>query len=113
MSKQADIFPASFAQQRLWILDQLVPGNPFYNIFSALPLQAQNAAALERALNEIVRRHEALRTTFTTIDGQPMQVIAPVLKLTIPVVDLRGIPAAQRGVELRRLAQEEDRRPVD
>jgi amino acid adenylation domain-containing protein/non-ribosomal peptide synthase protein (TIGR01720 family) len=113
MSKQADIFPTSFAQQRLWILDQLVPGNPFYNIFSALPLQAQNAAALERSLNEIIRRHEALRTTFTTIDGQPVQVIAPVLKLTIPVVDLRGIPAAQRGVELRRLAQEEARRPFD
>ena len=113
MSKQADIFPTSFAQQRLWILDQLVPGNPFYNIFSALPLQVQNAAALERALNEIVRRHEALRTTFTSVEGQPVQVIAPVLKLTIPVVDLRGLPAAQRSGELRRLAQEEARRPFD
>src|SRR5215217_2345569 len=96
MSNQADIFPTSYAQQRLWILDQLVPGNPFYNMCSLLPLRVQNVVVLERTLNEIVSRHETLRTTFSTVDGQPVQVIAPSLKLTIPVVDLMGVPQAEQ-----------------
>src|SRR5712664_1391025 len=59
--------PASFAQQRLWFLDQLAPGNPFYNEFIGLPLKVPvHAGVLEKSLNEIVRRHEALRTTFAT-----------------------------------------------
>src|SRR6266700_6924477 len=70
--------PLSFAQQQLWFLNQLEPENPFYNIPFALhlkgPLQVE---VLERSLREIVRRHEALRTTFGTIDGLPQQVIAP------------------------------------
>ncbi len=113
MSNQADIFPASYAQQRLWVLDQLVPGNPFYNMCSLLPLRAQNVAAIERALNEIVSRHETLRTTFSTVDGQPVQVIAPSLKLTIPVVDFRSVPQAEQLVKLQRLTQEEACRPFD
>src|SRR5215216_793706 len=113
MSDQADIFPTSFAQQRLWVLDQLVPGNPFYNIFSVLPLRAQNVVALERAVNEIVSRHETLRTTFSTIDGQPVQVIAPTLKLTIPVVDLRGLSSIEQLAKVQRLTQEEACRPFD
>lgn len=113
MSNQADIFPTSYAQQRLWILDQLVPGNPFYNMFSLLPLRVQNVATLERAVNEIVSRHETLRTTFSTIDGQPVQVIAPTLKLTIPVVDLRGLPSTEQLARVQRLTQEEACRPFD
>src|SRR5438477_11614110 len=83
----------SFAQQRLWFLDQLVPGNPFYNIFSPLPIQfAVNVDLLRRCLNEIVRRHEALRTTFTSVEGKPVQVIAPLLQLDLPVIDLSSFP---------------------
>ena len=64
MSKQSFVFPTSFAQQRLWFLDQLAPGNPFYNIFAAFSLRLPKVSPLERALNEVVRRHESLRTTF-------------------------------------------------
>ncbi len=68
--------PLSFAQQRLWFLDQLVPNNAFYNTPAALRLVGSlNLAALEETFNEIVRRHEALRTTFVTVQGQPIQVI--------------------------------------
>ena len=71
--------PLSFAQQRLWFLDQLEPGSPFYNIPSAAPARrpARRARAASAAFQELVRRHEALRTTFPTRDGEPVQVIAP------------------------------------
>src|SRR5947209_18026588 len=76
-------FPMSFAQQRLWFLDQFEPGNTLYNIVWPMRLRgALNVAALEKSLNEIVRRHEVLRATFTTIDDKPVQVIAPSLTLT-------------------------------
>ena len=66
--------PLSFAQQRLWFLDQLVPGNPFYNEYIGVRFSVPlNPGVLERSLNEIVRRHEALRTTFQSVDGQPVQ----------------------------------------
>src|SRR5690606_16413955 len=72
--------PLSFAQQRLWFLDQFEPNSPFYNIPEAVRLHGPvDPAVLERCLNEIVRRHEALRTTFKTVDGKPQQVIAPEL----------------------------------
>jgi hypothetical protein len=66
--------PVSFAQQRLWFLDQLVPNNAFYNTPAAVRLTGSlNLAALEKTFNEIVRRHEALRTTFVTLEGQPVR----------------------------------------
>jgi Condensation domain. len=69
--------PLSYAQQRLWFLDQLEPGNAFYNIPVAVRLSGElNDAALEQSLNEIVRRHENLRTTFITTNGQAEQTIA-------------------------------------
>ena len=71
-SEEVFVFPASFAQQRLWFLDQLVPGNPFYNVSAAVRLSGQlSESALEQTFNEIVRRHEALRTTFAMVEGQP------------------------------------------
>ncbi|HEV3037471.1 MAG TPA: amino acid adenylation domain-containing protein [Candidatus Angelobacter sp.] len=104
----------SFAQQRLWFLDQLVPGNPFYNIFSAVPLKfALNIGVMRRVLNEIVRRHEALRTSFATIDGKVVQVIAPTLHLDLPVTDLRPLESQAREPEAVRLAYEEARIPFD
>ncbi|MEW5856529.1 MAG: condensation domain-containing protein, partial [Cyanobacteriota bacterium] len=81
----------SFAQQRLWFLDQLVPNNAFYNVPAAVRLVGSlNLAALEKAFNEIVRRHEALRTTFVTVEGQPVQAIASTLTVPLPVIDLRS-----------------------
>jgi len=83
--------PLSFAQQRLWFLDQLEPGNPAYNIPLALRFQgALDVVALEESLNAIVRRHEALRTTFKQEAGQPVQAILPQMTLSLPVQDGRA-----------------------
>src|SRR5215475_3192166 len=82
-------FPLSLAQQRLWLLDQLAPGNPVYNEAGAFRLTGPlHVIALERTLDEIVRRHEALHTTFITVEGHPRQVIAPALPRPLPMVDL-------------------------
>jgi len=106
--------PLSFAQERLWFLDQLQPGSAFYNIPAALRLRgALDAEALERALGEIVRRHEALRTTFTDRDGTPLQVIAPFGGFRVPVRDLSGLDGAAREAQVRRLASEDATEPFD
>src|SRR5262245_28313695 len=77
-------FPLSFAQQRLWFLDQLEPGTAAYTIYAAIRLAGRlDQEVLGRSLNEIVRRHAALRTTFPAIDGQPIQVIAPTATLPL------------------------------
>ncbi|WP_020479985.1 non-ribosomal peptide synthetase [Mastigocladopsis repens] len=106
--------PLSFAQQRLWFLDQLQPGSASYNLSRAVRLQGTlNVAALEQSFNEIVRRHEVLRTTFTAVDGQPVQVIAPTLSIKMPVVDLRELPQDAREAETQRLAKLEAQRSFD
>jgi len=106
--------PLSFAQQRLWVLDQVEPGNPAYNIASAVRLTgALNVAALEASLNAIVRRHESLWTTFAAVDGRPVQVIAPALTLAPPVVDLSACTEAGREAQARELVTAELRRPFD
>jgi amino acid adenylation domain-containing protein len=106
--------PASFAQQRLWFLDQLEPGSSAYNIPIAVRLiGALDGTALERALNEVVRRHEALRTTFASAAGVPRQVIAPSLIVPMPVTDLGGLPAERREDEALRRLREEAERPFD
>ncbi len=99
------VFPASFAQQRLWFLDQVESGSAVYNIPSAFRLTGPlDPAVLTRALNAIVARHEALRTTFAAPDGTPMQVIAPALEIPVPLTDLRMLPAAEREAEALRIA---------
>jgi amino acid adenylation domain-containing protein len=104
----------SFAQQRLWFIDQLAPGNSAYNIPAAIRLKGPlNLVALEQSLNEIVKRHESLRTTFAMVDGRPAQVIAQVLTITLPVVDLRKLPEIERETEVRRLVTEGAVRPFD
>ncbi|HLJ90481.1 MAG TPA: condensation domain-containing protein, partial [Candidatus Angelobacter sp.] len=109
-----DHLPLSFAQQRLWFLDQLVPGNPFYNIPGALKLVFPlNVDVFRRCLNEIVRRHESLRTTFAMAEGVPVQIIAPELILDLPVTDLRHLPQNLRDAEALRYATEEARMPFD
>src|SRR5260370_32869837 len=101
-TKEAFLFPASFAQQRLWFLDQLLPNTPAYNVPIALRLSgALELTALEQSLNEIVRRHEALRTTFLNQEGSPVQVIAPTLALSLPVVDLQELPPGEREEQIQ------------
>ncbi|MFN8596432.1 MAG: amino acid adenylation domain-containing protein [Anaerolineae bacterium] len=108
------VFPASFGQQRLWFLDRFEPNSPYYNIPSAVRLTGVlNAAVLERALNEVVRRHEILRTTFDLLDGEVVQVIAPALHVPLPVIDLRSRPEEERETEALRLATDEARQPFD
>jgi amino acid adenylation domain-containing protein len=106
--------PLSFAQQRLWFFDQLAPGNPFYNVDIAMPLPGDiDVAALERSLQEIVRRHDVLRTTFLATSGGPVQVIAPSLSLPFPIIDLRPSAPTERQAMAEKLATEEARRPFD
>ena len=106
--------PLSFSQQRMWLLDQLEPGSPTYHISHALRLSGTlDTEALNRSLKEIVSRHEALRTTFTAVDGEPVQVISPAIDTKLSVEDLGGLPQAEREAEAKRLALEEKHRPFD
>ncbi len=109
------LFPATLAQRRFWLLDQLVRGgNPALNIPLALRLRGQlDHAALERAFNEILRRHESLRTTFHSERGQLFQAIAPTLTMTVPVVDVQDFPSAERAQVPDHLLSEEMNRPFD
>lgn len=106
--------PLSFAQHRLWFLNQLEPNSSAYHIPVAIRLQGKlDVSALERGLNEIIRRHESLRTTFIALDGQPFQVIAPSLRLELPIIDLSALPAAERQAQARCLATGQALRPFD
>ena len=108
------IAPVSFAQQQLWLHAHLEPDTPVYNepvtIHHTGPL---DVLALERALAEILRRHEAWRTTFTVVEGELRQVVHPPSELALPVVDLRRLPAAARESEALRIATEEALRPFN
>src|SRR5918912_362563 len=107
-------FPASLGQQRLWLLVQLAPGSPVYTIAKLIRLTGPlNVAALEQSLGEIVQRHESLRTTLTTVEGQPIQVIAPTLTLPLPRVDLQDLPEGVCAERAALLAATEARRPFD
>jgi hypothetical protein len=106
--------PLSFAQQRLWFLDQLTPGSPAYNIVFALRMQgALEIPALAASFGEIVRRHEALRTTFARDGGTPRQVISPPFTPLLGVVDLRALEPAIRDREASGLAHREAVQPFD
>ena len=111
---QRGTVPLTFSQLRLWFLDQLAPGNPFYNIPVAVPLPADiSPTVLRRCLNEIVRRHEALRTTFVSKNGEPAQIVADALDVDMPIIDARHVPPENRRFEAARIATEEARRPFD
>ncbi|HVR99264.1 MAG TPA: amino acid adenylation domain-containing protein [Thermoanaerobaculia bacterium] len=106
--------PLSFAQQRLWLAEQLEPGGSHFNLPSALRIAGHlDTAALERSLSELARRHETLRTTFVAVDGRPLQVIAPPAEQVLPWVDLEALPPVAREAETLRLADAEARRPFD
>ncbi|MDZ8055343.1 MAG: non-ribosomal peptide synthetase [Aulosira sp. ZfuVER01] len=113
-SEEVFVFPASFAQQRLWFLEQLNPGDSIYNVPTAIRLTGSlNLAALEQTFNEIVRRHEVLRTSFTVLDGQPLQVISPSLTIPLSLLDLQQLPIDTREAEAKRIISAEIEHPFD
>jgi amino acid adenylation domain-containing protein len=106
--QQANHVPLSFAQQRLWFLNQLEPDSPYYNIPTAVRLKGDvRQDLLERAINEIVRRHESLRTTFASFDDEPVQVIAPELFVPLEYIDLRDVSDSEREKAAEGLAFQE------
>jgi amino acid adenylation domain-containing protein/non-ribosomal peptide synthase protein (TIGR01720 family) len=106
--------PLSFAQQRLWFLSEFEPDSPFYNIPAAVRLEGHlNLAALEQSFNEILRRHEVLRTNFRTVEGQAVAVITPTTPQLLSVIDLSELPAAQRETKVRQIAIAEAQRPFN
>jgi amino acid adenylation domain-containing protein len=105
--------PLSFAQQRLWFLEQLEPDGP-YKIPAAFRLRGPlQVSALEQSVNEIINRHEVLRTTFIEIDGRPVQIVAPQLTLSIPVEDLTRLPEVERGERVKQIAARLREQPFD
>ncbi len=112
--QQNENLPLSFAQERLWFLDQWEPGSSAYNIYSALRMQGKlSIKILERSLSMLIQRHETLRTTFATMDGQPVQIIAPHRSASLPVIDLAGLSPDEQEAQTLRLAKEEARAPFD
>ncbi|MBL8986309.1 MAG: amino acid adenylation domain-containing protein [Gemmatimonadetes bacterium] len=110
----ADRVPLSYAQQRLWFLHQLEPESPAYNMSTTLPLRGTlDPSALERALTTIVARHEALRTRFVAVGGEPRQVVEAPAPLPLPIVDLSSIPPEARATEAARLVAAEGVKPFD
>lgn len=106
--------PLSFAQQRLWFLDQLEPGSTLYNISLTLRLRGPlNQDALDGTLSEVSRRHEVLRTRFEVVDGQPAQIISPPALVHVSLLDLSYLPAEQREIEVKRISRAEGRQPFD
>lgn len=111
----AEELPLSFAQQRLWFLDQLEPASPLYNMAGALRLQGHlNVGALERGFNAVIQRHESLRTTFKLANGRPVQHIAPKLNLLVPLLDFSTLDDKEaREAAASQVLQEEMHYPFD
>jgi amino acid adenylation domain-containing protein len=106
--------PLSFAQERLWFLDRMLPGSPLYNVPMAVRAHGPlDIAAFAAALQAVIGRHEILRTTYGTEGGLPVQRIAGEVRLSVPEIDLRGLAPETRETEARRLAGTEARRPFD
>ncbi|HYG62210.1 MAG TPA: amino acid adenylation domain-containing protein, partial [Thermoanaerobaculia bacterium] len=106
--------PLSFSQERLWFIDRLRPGITAYNIFGAVRMRGDlDVAVLESCFDELARRHEVLRTTFTEINGRPSQIINPPSSIRVPLVDLTALPEEGRHALAQRLGNEEAQRPFD
>ncbi|HXC31870.1 MAG TPA: amino acid adenylation domain-containing protein [Verrucomicrobiae bacterium] len=106
--------PLSFAQEQLWFLDRLSPGSPVYNMNDVVDFQGEyTAGAMRRALQELVRRHEILRTEFSHSSGQPEQVILPEMDLLLAEVDLSSLPEADRQKEWTRVVREQGRKAFE
>ncbi|HEX7240319.1 MAG TPA: condensation domain-containing protein, partial [Longimicrobiaceae bacterium] len=114
LERVSRVGPVSFAQQRLWFIDRLEPGSTAYNVPLALRLRgALDPRVLELTLTEVVRRHEALRTTFDEVDGEPVQAVHPAGPVPLPAADLSGLPPEAREAEARRIVGDEAARPFD
>jgi hypothetical protein len=112
--QQQDNLPLSFAQSRLWFLDQLDPGMIAYNLPYAMHIKGRlDVAALRQSLNAVVERHEVLRTTFPSVAGQPIQSIAAALALDVPLLDLRSLPEPERKAQIYQLATREAQHTFD
>jgi hypothetical protein len=108
------VFPASFAQRGLWFLDQLAPGHSLYNLHVGRRIYLNlNEIGFGQSINEIVRRHETLRTCFSSVDGEPVQVVASFLTIPLPVSDLRQLDEAEREKRAIEIANEEADRPFN
>src|SRR5438105_4311117 len=106
--------PLSYFQERLWFSLETEPTNPIWNAPAAIRLEGKlDVAALERALTEIVRRHEVLRVRFYVEAGQPMQVVCPVKDISFPVIGLEDLDESERNARAMWLAGEEARQPFD
>ena len=102
------------AQEHFWHFEQALPGLPLFNIPYVIRLVGLlDMAILEQSFDEMLRRHEALRTTFAIVDGQLVQIIAPTLHLTLTIMDLRTIPEFEREDAAQRLIRQESQRPFD
>jgi amino acid adenylation domain-containing protein len=102
------VIPLLPSQQGVWLISQLHPEMPFYNLPGSWPFKGRiNLTALEQALSETVRRHEILRTSFPAIQGEPVQEIAPASLLSLPLVDLRGLSPSERWKQAARLGSQE------
>lgn len=106
--------PLSFAQQRLWFIDRLYQGSSFYNIPTAIHLKGLlDVTALKQSLNEIMKRHEAWRTSFVIVDKQPFQAIASKLSWELPIVNLEHLSGKNWDIEVQKIASEEAKKPFD
>ncbi len=112
---ESDLNPRlSFAQERLWFLEQFEPDSSTYHIYPAYRVRGRlNVVTLEQSLNEIIRRHEALRTTFVADDGPARQIIWPAQTVKLPIVDLSEIDPSEQESHVQRLALNEALRPFD
>src|SRR5712671_3212976 len=111
---EAGSAPLSFAQQRLWFIDQLEPGSPAYHVATALRLRGPlDVAAVERAIAQIAERHEILRTRFPAVDGTPIQVIDSPHSSSVPLIDLSEHPAEEREARAQAAMKAEAQRPFD
>ncbi|HLO50179.1 MAG TPA: amino acid adenylation domain-containing protein [Kamptonema sp.] len=109
-----DSAPLSFPQQRLWLLQQIDRTNASYNEHGAIQLKgALNIPALERSLNEIIKRHESLRTTFKMMEGQPLQIISPSLTIKLPIVNLSDVPLSEQKKQIQLIANQQSQSPFD
>ena len=106
--------PLSFSQRQMWVIDQMTPGNPAYNLPYGYRLRGPlELTALENSLNEIIKRHESLRTTFAIKEGEPLQLIHPEFKIKVSVTALDHLKEEQRELQLQTLASEESLRSFD
>jgi amino acid adenylation domain-containing protein len=113
-SRDGAVLPLSFGQQSFWILDNLTPNTSLYSISRAVRLRGRlNLSALQNALDSLIARHELLRTIFSTVDGEPVQVVVEDQKLILTEIDLEQLSPVTRELELRKLLEDESQRPFD